>query len=88
MSGSDRQSLLAALEFVTAWSADDGVDAWMRVSREIQSAGEWEQVAASLAQLAYLLAERVGLEERTNADQVLDNLTAMLADEEADGLAS
>ena len=90
MSGSDRQSLVAALEFVTAWSADDGVDAWMRVANGIQSAAEWEQVATSLAQLAYLLAERVALEEHTNADQVLDDLTAMLAEDEdeADGLAS
>ena len=97
MSGSDRQSLLAALAFVTAWSADDGVDALMRVSSETQTAEEWEQVATCLAQLAYLLAERVGLDKHTNAEQVLQSLRVRLQedvdgdegdDEEADGLAS
>lgn len=88
VSGSDRQSLLVALDFVTAWSADDGVDAWMRACSDIQTAADWEQVATSLAQLAYLLAERIGLDDNTNADEVLQSLTKLLEDEEADGLAS
>jgi hypothetical protein len=80
--------LLPALGFVTAWSADDGVDAWLREASGTETAQEWEQVATSLAQLAYLLAERVGLDEHRSAAQVLRDLTETLADQKADGLAS
>ena len=89
MSGSDRHSLLSALGFVAAWSAEDGVDAWMRATSDIRTAVEWERVATSLAQLAYLLAERIALDEHTNADEVLGGLAEMLTeDDDADGLAS
>jgi hypothetical protein len=88
VAASDRQSLLAALGFVTAWSAEDGVDAWMRAAAGIQTTAEWEHVATSLAQLAYLLAERIALDDHTSADEVLRGLTELLAEDEADGLAS
>jgi hypothetical protein len=80
--------LLSALAFVTAWSHDDGVDEWMRVASGTQTAAEWEHVATQLAELAYLLAGRVGLNERKTAARVLDELARQLADGEADGAAS
>ena len=88
MSESDRQSLLTALTFVNAWSIEHDVDAWMTLASEIQSPREWEQLATSLAHLAYLLAGRVGNNENMNADQVLRELTEALGEEETDGMVS
>lgn len=88
MSESDRQSLLTALTFVNAWSIERDVDAWMQLASDIHSPREWEQLATSLAHLAYLLAGRVGVNENTNADQVLRELTEALAEDETDGMAS
>jgi hypothetical protein len=64
-----------ALAFVKAWS-DDGDDAWLSMTAHVGSWGEWQEIAASLAQLCRLLAERIALGEGVTAEEIVRDLPA------------
>ena len=71
----ERRRLRVALALMKASSDGEG-DAWLSMTAHVGSWGEWQEIAASLAELCNVLAEHVALTEGVTADQIVRELVA------------
>ena len=70
-----RRRLRVALALMKASSDDEG-DAWLSMTARVGSWGEWQEIAASLAQLCNVLAEHIELKEGLTAEDIVREVTA------------
>jgi hypothetical protein len=79
----EERRLRVAVALLKASSDDDG-DAWLSMTAHVGSWGEWQEIAASLAQLCNLLTKHIAQTEGVTAEDVVRELTTALQNRPAD----
>ena len=71
----ERRRLRVALALMKASSDNDG-DAWLSMTAHVGSWGEWQEIAASLAELCNVLAEHIAQTEGVTRQEIVRELSA------------
>jgi|tagenome__1003787_1003787.scaffolds.fasta_scaffold18202492_1 hypothetical protein len=73
--------MLTAIALLTAWGDERDMDAWLTVADGVDVSGEWELIAASLAEISHRMAAELADYAGVSTEQIVQRIAQTLADE-------
>ena len=73
--------MLTAIALLTAWGDERDMDAWLTVADGVDASGEWELIAASLAEISHRMAAELADYAGVSTEQIVQRIAQTLSDE-------